>query len=515
MITLGELEAKLWGAADILRGAIDSSDYKNYIFGFLLLKRLSDVFEEEAEKIEQETGDHELAWNEPDEHRFFVPEAARWSRLRSLTQHIGQELNIAIAALEDANPKLEGILIGIDFNNEGRLRGPKQRDEILGKLILHFSNLNLRNSNLIDPASGKSEPDILGQACEYLLEYFADAAGKAGSEFHTPKKVVELLVRLLDPEEGMRICDPTCGSGGMLIECVYHLKKRKGGNPCNLSLFGQESNLNTWALAQTNILLHDIFDFDIRQGDTLQEPALVHKGKLMLFDIVVANPPFNMHLRGYERAEHDSFQRFRYGLPPTTRGDYAFIQHMVATLNERGRLGVIVPHGVLFRGGGEGKIRQRLLEGNPLEELPGDLVETVIGLAPNLLYSTGIPIAILILNRAKAAERKGRVLFIDASREYEAGKSQNHLRDHDIDHIVATYQTFKDEPKYAAVVSLDEIRKNDYNLNISRYVVTTEPEPEVDLVAELRKLRDLEKQRSQAEQEMNEYLRALGLELEI
>ena len=514
MITQQQLEAHLWRAADILRGAIDSSDYKNYIFGFLFLKRLSDVFEEEAQKIEEELGDHDLAWNEPDEHTFFVPKEARWSTLRTLTQDIGQRLNEATEKLEDFNPNLEGILVGIDFNDERKLGGPKQKDTILGQLILRFSELNLRNDNLLDPNDPSlSPPDILGRAYEYLIERFADDAGKNSGEFYTPKKVVELLVRVLDPEEGQRICDPTCGSGGMLIESYYHIKHRKQGNPRNISLFGQEKNLGTWAIAQMNMLLHNILDFDLRKGDTIREPQLVQGGELMLFDIVIANPPFSLDNWGQDVAKEDGYKRFEFGLPPKSRGDFGFIEHMITTLNDKGRAGVVVPHGVLFRSGSEGTIRKNLIEGDEKKRLPGDLIEAVIGLPQNLFYGTGIPGAIVIFNRAKPAERQGKILFIDASREYEEGKNQNHLCDNNIEHAVQVYRAFQDEEKYAKVVDLAEIRENDHNLNISRYVITIEPEEMVDLELEIQKLREVEQKRAEAERIMDEHLRALGFKL--
>jgi len=497
MVTQAELEAKLWGAADILRGAIDSSDYKNYIFGFLFLKRLSDVFEEEAEKIKAETGDHDLAWNEPDEHNFYVPVEARWSSLRSKSENMGEALNKAAATLEDQNPKLKGILAGVDFNDERKIGNTRQRDNILTQLITHFSGLNLRQSNLKDP-------DILGRAYEYLIEKFADDAGKKGGEFYTPRKVVELLVRLLNPAVGMRICDPTCGSGGMLIQCVEHIK-HSGGNIRNISLFGQEKNLGTWAICQMNMILHNIFDFDIRKGDVIREPALIEGGELMLFDLVIANPPFSLDKWGHEVTTYDGFGRFSYGVPPKSKGDYAFIQHMIATLKPQGRAGVVVPHGVLFRGGSEGKIRQGLLE--------DDLVEAVIGLPNNLFYGTGIPGAILILNRHKSEERKDKVIFIDASREYQESKNQNALRPEDINHIVSVYQAFNDEDKYAQVVDLKEIEKNDFNLNISRYVITTESEKAINLDAEINKLQELETQRAEAEKLMNHYLKELGFDI--
>lgn len=500
-LTTNELNNLLWKAADILRGSIDSSDYKQYIFGFLFLKRLSDVFEDEAEKVfarerkagRSESAANQVAWEEQDEHQFFVPKRARWSEIKKASQQIGETINKACSALEQENPRLEGVLNDIDFNSN-KLGDTKHRDVVLQKLINHFSQISLKNSEL-------SEPDMLGRAYEYLIEKFADDAGKKGGEFYTPKKVVELIVQLLKPKEGMRICDPTCGSGGMLIECAHYIERKKG-NPKNISLFGQEKNLGTWAICKMNMLLHGLEDADIRKGDTIRSPQLTKDGELMLFDRVIANPPFSLDDWGTEQAEADGFGRFRFGVPPKTKGDYAFVQHMLATINNKGMVGVVMPHGVLFRGASEGKIRKAILE--------QDLFEAIIGLPSNLFYGTGIPAAVLIFNRNKSKERKGKVLFIHAAQHYESEKNQNKLRDVDIKRIIDTFEEYKDSEKLARVVNLEEIKENDYNLNISRYVDVTEPEERIDVREALTKLKEIEKERTEAEKKMYACLGELG-----
>jgi type I restriction enzyme M protein len=489
-LTVERLEAYLWSAADILRGSIDSSDYKNFIFGLLFLKRLSDRFDEECETLV--TGGHDP--EDPDEHDFFVPRRARWSEIQKVATNIGETLNKACAALEEKNTALEGVLAGIDYNDERKLGDARNRDAVLARLVQHFSKLNVRNANL-------SEPDMLGRAYEYLIEKFADDAGKKGGEFYTPRMVVKLIVELLKPAEGMRICDPTCGSGGMLIECAHYLE-RHGQNPKNLSFFGQEKNLGTWAICKMNMLLHGLGSAKIEKGDTIRDPKLLDGGALRVFDRVIANPPFSLDEWGREVAEQDGYGRFRFGVPPKGKGDLAFVQHMIATTNKTGMVGVVMPHGVLFRGAAEGEIRKGILR--------EDLVEAVVGLPSNLFYGTGIPAAILVLNRKKAVERQRKVLFIEASREFREGSAQNYLRAEEVTKIAAAFHAFKNVDKYARVAGLDEIEKNDFNLNISRYVETADATAKVDVATAIAKLRELETKRGEAEAQMNGYLKELG-----
>lgn len=495
-INQDEINGILWKACDTFRGVVDASEYKNYILVMLFVKYISDVWAEHYQGLKEKFGDdEEMILRRMQRERFVLPKGCSFQDLYNQRNeaNIGEIINIALEYVEEANKqKLSGVFRNIDFNSEANLGQTKDRNARLKHLLEDFSDsrLDLRPSRV-------GNLDVIGNAYEYLIARFAAGAGKKAGEFYTPAEVSELIAELVAPQSGERICDPACGSGSLLIKCGNQLLKN---GVKDFALYGQEITGATWALAKMNMFLHGMDNARIEWGDTIRSPKLIEDDTTMKFEVVVANPPFSLDKWGHESADNDPYKRFHRGLPPKSKGDYAFISHMIeTTTKDSGRVGVVVPHGVLFRASSEGKIRKQLIEEN--------LLDAVIGLPANLFYGTGIPAAVLVFKRNKTDDN---VMFIDASREYQDGKNQNKLRQSDIDKIVATYQARESMDKYAYLASFEEIQENDFNLNIPRYVDTFEEEEEIDIEAVQVEISQLENELEDVKQEMAGYLKELG-----
>lgn len=498
LFTQEELNKILWAAADSSRSSVDGGVYKDYALTMLFFKYLSDLNKKRHNEYKTRFGSNEKRIEEKMKlDRFYLPPKSSFDYIYSKIEedNIGDEINKALRRIEDANgEKLEGVF-SVDFNSESVLGKLAQRNKMLRHLIQDFAKIDL--SDVGD--------DIIGNSYMYMIERFGADAGKKAGEFFTVRSVAQLVAMLAEPKEGDRICDPACGSGGLLLLAGEEVEK-KGSK--NYALYGQESTGSTFQLARMNMFLHGKDSARLEWGDTLNNPLLVENDQLMKFDVVVANPPFSLKKWGAEHAESDSYNRFWRGVPPKDKGDFAFITHMIETAKPKtGRVAVIVPHGVLFRSGVEGKIREQLIKEN--------IIEAVIGLPAGLFQTTGIPVAILVIDRSRekggANEKKKDIFFIEASNEFKSAKAQNVLTSEHIEKIHNTYIKRKDVEKFARKVDLAEIEENDFNLNITRYVDTFEEEAPIDIKANLKELAELEPELQKLEKQMAEYLKELGI----
>ena len=490
-----QLESTLWSAANALRGPVDPGDFKAYVFPVMFFKWISDSWDHEHARAVEDFGEALTDEIEADYHTFTIPEGCHWVDVIETAQQTGAKLDASLQRIQQANPDaLAGVFGDVQWANQERLP-----QSALAALLNSFHSVRL------DPDSVNG--DMLGSAYEYLLREFAEASGKKAGEFFTPRHVVHLLVKILDPKPGDTIADPACGSGGMLVETVTAVTAA-GGDPRTLRLHGQEINLTTSAIAKMNLYLHGLKEFKVVRGDTFREPKLLDGDGLQKFDVVIANPPFSLQNWGAEGWANDPYGRVICGVPPAKNGDYAWIQHMVASMKEdTGRVGVVMPHGVLFRGGKEGAVRECLIR--------KDLLEAVIGLPNNLFYSTTIPVCLLIFRKAKPAERQGKVLFIDANKRFVAGKNQNTMSDEDIEVIDAAYKdgtdTDGDGGLSLRLVGMDELEENGFDLNIGRYI-KGETAAEANVEEALIAYQESREQLSMAEAVLADKLKAAGFE---
>lgn len=464
-LTLPQLESFLWKSADILRGKIDSSDYKKYIFGLLFYKRMSDVWDEEYNNILETFKDDNskvMLARADYNHRFQVPKDCRWNVITEQAENIGQKLNEIFEKLTNANsPKLDKIFDDLDFANKDRFP-----NETLQRLINHFSQYNFGDTYI--------SSDLLGDAYEYLIKQFAADAGKKGGEFYTPREVEKIIMGIVKPHQKDHIYDPTVGSAGFLLEAYDYLKQKSGEKIARtLYLYGQEQNLATFAIARINMFLHGLDSADIRRGDTLANPQFLNQqGNLQTFDIVVANPPYSIKDWEYEAFKNRYGRIDGYEMPPDKNADYAFVLHIIKSMNQNGRAGVVLPHGVLFRGGAEARIREQILK--------NDLIETIISLPSNLFYKVNIPVVIIVFNKNKPSNKREKVLFISAEKDYLENKNQDVLRPQDINKIIKAYDNYGDIDGYSRIVNMDEILNHKYDLKINNYINNAEKEKDID-----------------------------------
>jgi len=520
MLDISTLESWLWEAACAIRGPVDAPKFKDYILPLIFLKRLSDVFDDEVKRVAEEfkiSPREALEWIENDHElvRFYIPPEARWNYIRELPlQGLGQRLTDAVRAVARENPRLSGVIDITDFN--ATAAGQRIVDDFyLHQLIEVLSRHRLGLNDV--------EPDILGRAYEYLLRKFAEGSGQSAGEFYTPRMVGVLMARILDPEPGMEVYDPACGSGGLLVKTYLRFLEKYGvrrngrlelpGCIKEIKVFGQDINPSAYAMSWMNMVIHDIQEADIRLGDTMRKPAFLDDaGRLRRFDLVIANPMWNQDFPT-EVYEHDPYNRFVYGVPPSSSADWGWIQHMLASLKEGGRMAVVLDTGAVSRGSGaqgssrEREIRKRFIEGD--RNLPGDLIEAVILLPENLFYNTTAPGIIMVINKNK--RHPGEILLVNASRLYVKGRPKNELAEEHVERIAQVYHDWREEEGLSRIITNEEAAANDYNLSPSRYVVLDSDEEVLPLEEAVVRLKEAEEVRAEADKALHDVLRMLGL----